>query len=88
LCTRGGGCEFDLYRSEVDYYLNRDSSPLSATLAGFNISSYEFQEELRRLKLYEKACWLNLVSLDTLESIAASMNSILHSYLCAFHGFK
>jgi hypothetical protein len=66
-----GNCEIDLQECEVDSCL--DSLEFAEILDFFSLGHPAFAEKLKSLKLYEKAAWFSLVSMDTLKSIAASM---------------
>jgi hypothetical protein len=70
LYTRGR-CEINVGHCEVDSGL--DSLELTRMLEKFNITRPSFDQELLNLNLYEEVFWYNLLSMDELKNVAASM---------------
>ena len=66
-----GDCEIDLTACKVESSL--DSPAFTEILTLFSLERHAFDDKLRSLKLYEKAVWYNLLNMDRLKSIAASM---------------
>jgi hypothetical protein len=66
-----GDFEVDLHRCRVES--NLDSPEFDEILTFFSLRRFIFDEKLKSLKLYEKAVWYNLFSIDALKSIVASM---------------